>query len=522
MGIMDEFVDFQQEGELLSPDYSLDPREKTQGVADFYFEQLIQSEDALKHTYTHEKMLSMLVEAEKERKKRLKVDRNAPFLGFKSPQYVHGEEFIPNLEGISLEIIANQGGRLVNDAKTIGIFGSKGSGKSWLASILVDDNWIDRYRQLYDIKVLCLEIDPNPQDEWVVHRNPITDTFPMLSGKLTEFFESYSSKEFKMKPRGYSSVVYGGEMDRDNELIDKFFAPTFTDFLDIYQYSNSFGTGLCADALRIPTKNNNDRTCLSILMQQAKKYKLQNFEDMQDLLGNASKVKDIEGVKPKNLLNYIISARIQHVISDADGTSLPDLIDDMLKYDKVILRTQLEQFSTTNSYENIKLIYNMIFIEKVRHEMIKGYSFNENMRKKSMFPKEKFPAGLVIKVDEAEAIFPSQTASYISKFSENLGTKDRKSGITLVPITQYPSFLNTKIVGMSDLKFVSTVDTPETRQSLLDAGIERLEIDQNARKLKQKQPNIWGLKENQWRLYEKRLPRGSFFPIIPRSACYLS
>ncbi len=178
------------------------------------------------------------------------------------------------------------------------------------------------------------------------------------------------------------------------------------------------------------------------------------------------------------------------------------------------------QTATSNSYQNVRLISNMVFIEKIRHQMVLGFSLKPEVRARSSLSKDEYPAGLVLKVDEAEAIFPADTASYISKYAETLGTKDRKSGISLFCITQYPNSLNPKIVGMSDIRFVAAVDTEETANALKASGVDPLVIKE-ARKLR-RGINPFGMKVAEWMLFERRIKRGKFWPIFPRSACYLA
>jgi hypothetical protein len=131
----------------------------------------------------------------------------------------------------------------------------------------------------------------------------------------------------------------------------------------------------------------------------------------------------------------------------------------------------------------------------------------------------------VFKVDEAQAIFPLDTASYISKYGERMGTQDRKNGVTLVVITQYPHLLNSQIVAGCDIMFVAKIDTNKTAEVLQGAGVtaRRIKI---MRQLPIKVPTPFTpkeptLKTAKWDMLVKGVFAGDFYTIVPRSACFV-
>lgn len=514
MGILDEYLLDEDQVPIIDPTSFI---KVNQRPGDLSFNEIVNSEKALRNLASHDREYTRLVGPDKEKpRKQFQVD--APFLGFTTSDYNPENVFAPQLENISTEIIQVQGGKLVNDAKVVLFLASKGAGKSVAASVYVDDEIIDRYNRLYGIKVPCVEIDPNPQAEWYIHRDPITSVFPKRAAELTEFFRLYGRK-----PRGYTSVVYASVLDQDDLSVDKPFCLSLRDFLDVYKYNPTFAKGLLADLLGIPSDNVTDRLSLGILMKKNEQYGITNFERLEWFLSDREAiVKELRGIKPTNLYNYTISARDEGLISDSNDTSLPELVTDILKYDKVILRVQMGETSTNSSYENQRGIYSLMFIEKFYRQLRLGFSKNQIERSKSLFNRDRFPAGMILKIDECEHILTENASSYIKIYSEHLGTKGRKAGLTLVGISQYPDTINQRIVGMSDLKFVSTVDTEEMAKALANSGVSKLNIRDKLMTLKQKVEMPMGLRGSQWELLEKRILRGSFFFRPPESAIYLS
>lgn len=422
------------------------------------------------------------------------------FLGFAGLNYEPNNVVAPDIS-----LVAKEGGRLVPKSRVIVIIGRKGTGKSILSSIVGLDNFVNKF------SIPTLAIDPAPTAEFYCHKESLLDAFP--SSEMRSKLNDYEYK-FNTKFRGYPLKVYKPSFDSSGfkeEGVDVDWALSLSDFKEMFKYSKLDAIQSLLASLEIQ----DNAPGSDILAQILTSKNFHTFGNVLDALkGKKFIIENEEEFKAtgSSFRNRLNSAVLLNVFSRDYGTK-DNIIEDLVNYSCVVLRGKPKTGEDSKILAKY-YVYLQIALTKIIQERIK---FVSGTRDEKMKSKLNHPYGIQIIIDEADVLCPNTGTSYLKSLIENIATKLRKAGITLILITQNLSLLDEVLTAQADMILTARLDNEGNIKALRKRGIAEESID-ILRHLNIEKPNNYGFRVSEWAYIDQRNATSSFYPCLSLSA----
>ena len=478
-------------------------------LGDSLWNALAANTQRLAFKYRYKEQLGLFFKEPLTVTKTMTIRPDTMFLGFATPDYTPGDEFLP-----PINIIGSEGGKLVNKPKFISIAGGKGTGKSILMSHILLDGMVNRYAQ-DGIKLPAYIIDPNKTPEWHCHRQPITELFPESAHQMEEHLAYYG-----ITPRGYSSIVIGPGFHPD-PVIEKPFTLTLRDFIELAYDDTELAKQLGADLIGLsPTGARMARASFGTILVNAEKAGLETFSDIAIFSdyynNNPGKNASFDFIRSKTLGMYIKDAVSNGVISNKKEASLDFLFPSLMQYDSVIFRSRQSGLKTDAISDSRWGVYHIMPIEKIYQDRVKSVSNDLNQQAKAVMNVRH----VIIGIDEVNEVMPDEQ-TYSSKYFENLGTKARKADMPVIMAMQDAGKVNQTGLYQSDIMFVSKIDVPGN-ESLLDQRGVNYEYIKSFKHLPKQIENIFGFPISKFEMIDDRQNAYPFWPGLSQSGFKIS
>ena len=439
----------------------------------------------------------------------LEVPDTKLFIGFDSLDYSVGNAVTPDIN-----IIADEGGRIVPKSRCYTILGEKGSGKSILSSIIVLDNIVKKFH------IPTLVIDPS--GEYYMHKYSLRHRYS--SGGMKEKLDDYE-EHFQVKFEGYrlKTARVGFDTQFAEEGIDSDLTLTLADFRELYAFSKVDGIQSLLTILNLQDSKPSEYLAAQILANKS----FENFGQVLDTLkGNLAKKKrnneedmnisndanDTELIQNSRAFrNYLEEALLLGSLS-RNTTSEFDLLKELSENDLVIIKGKQKLGEDSKIYDKY-LTYLKIFLVKVLMDRTRYYAGTSAEKLRSVL---NHPLGLVIAIDEADTLVPESGGGFLSQLIVSLATKYRKWGINVVAISQNAGLLNHVLIQQSDALFVSRLKSSDNLHAVLERGISR-EAAEILRHLETEEKNSLDMLVNEWTYISPQNEIITFFPAVPLS-----
>jgi hypothetical protein len=420
------------------------------------------------------------------------------FLGFSSLDYQPENVVAP-----PINIVSEEGGRIVPKARVITIIGRKGSGKSVLASIIAQDNIQRKFG------VPTLFIDPNPTPEWHIHKNPLTHRFksPDMLRRLREY-----AYKFNVEFRGYTTKCFRPAFDSSfkEEGVDADLTLSLSDFKQMYDWSKLDAMQSILEVLELTDNHVAERAAAQILAYP----NFKTFGQVISSIEGRTAFKHDQELKSigSAFASDLRTAILLNVLNDKEKAESDSVVDDMLNYNSVVLRSKMKTEGDKKMMAKY-FVYTKLVLTQVLSDRIK---FSSGAAEARATAKLTHPIGITIVPDEADTLCPEGDNTYLKKTIEEIATKYRKAGVSLIPITQNAALLSHVLLAQSDLIICSKIDSTGNARALKERGVSDQAIG-IMRHLKVEQTNSLGFKVNEWCVIDQQNRCFSFYPAVPLS-----
>jgi hypothetical protein len=453
----------------------------------------------MSNRYTYRKFIEKWTE-EKEEPPPVSVNipKSRLLLGFSSLNYSTS-----NIVAPKLNIAVEEGGKLVPKSRVFIIIGRKGSGKSILGSSIILDGIVGRFG------VPCLAIDPSPTPEFYRHKYSLRDNF--RNEEMQEKFDEYE-RMFNVEFRGYKISVIKPAFDNSmfkEEGTDKEITLSLADFKESFNFSKLDAIQSLLSVLELE----DNRTAEAMIAQILTNEDIKTFGDVVDAM--EGKIK-FENSDFKNIgrafETYLNTALMIGVFSKDNGFS-NSIINDMIENEAVVIRSKSKTGEDSKVLAKY-LVYIKILITKVIWDRIRYVSGTPAEKAKA---KMVHPFGIILSIDEADLVVPENSTSYLKDLIEQVATKMRKLGISLVLQVQDSSLLSQTLIAQADGIFCSRIDSEGNIKTLRTRGISEENI-KVLRHLDVEKVNSLGLRVSEWAYIGTDNSIISFYPAPPLSA----
>ncbi len=442
----------------------------------------------------------------------LEIPDTKLFIGFDSENYTTANAVTPDIN-----IIADEGDRIVPKSRCFTILGEKGSGKSILSSIIVFDNIIRKFH------IPTLIIDP--AGEYYMHKYSLRHRYP--SGRMEELLDDYET-HFQVKFQGYKLKVarVGFDTEFAEEGIDADLILTLNDFRELYSFSKVDGIQslltmlnlqdskpseyLAAQVLANPNFHNFGEVLDSLKGSLSKHKKKHKGEDEDDQFNEDSN--DVELVQNSRAFrNYLEEALLLGSLSKETDSSF-NLLSELMKNDSVIIKGKQKLGEDSKIYDKY-LTYLKIYLVKILMALTRYYAGTKEEKAKAILNN---PLGIAIIIDEADTIVQESGGGFLSQLIVSLATKYRKWGVNVITISQNASLLNHVLLQQSDAIFVSRLKSKDNLHAVLERGISK-EAAEILRHLESERKNSMEMLVSEWAYISMQNDIVTFFPAVPLS-----
>lgn len=369
-----------------------------------------------------------------EEKEQIQLDRNHMLIGFRTPQFT-----IDNAITIDLNFEKSYGNTVELQSKVITIMGQKGDGKSGVSSL-----FIDYFIQQRHMKIIIID----PQHEYYRKEKKVFDDITNDDEYLAEIDDFLST--YNQVRRGYKLYKIAPKfLGTERENIDLYYTLSWNDFKDMFTSNNLSAINTLIELLGIENNESNVDFLLSTISENERE-----IFSWETLLAKLNAYRRTN--KKVKRIFHALKTRMsgsQSMLSDNDEDHL-NIFKILDKYDGIIFAAELPDTESVDEEETmLTKVYNdfvKIFVMQIRNELRKTVRGSVNSRFKDK-------QGIVFIIDEADVLIPNGKSS-LKTILVRLATKERKTMITLILMTQSADKLDATIFKQSNYIITSAPD----------------------------------------------------------------
>jgi hypothetical protein len=356
---------------------------------------------------------------------------NEVILGFSSLQFS-----MANLVKLNMNLVSGwETGKPSFMPKTICVIGKKGSGKTVLMKML-----IEQIRRRFGFKVVKID----PYGEFYVSKYPFAhDKSPQYQHFLDQWMAAYGQSRYGLKLVVISPRYLRKEAAENPDVKVIYYAIHYHHFKDMARYSNERAMTLLAELLDL----NDNRANINLLMTVMADDKINSWRDLYNALAIAVRMKAGTQV---SVIFYAIKAMLaQHILSDDEDDDI-DIMQLLAENDELIFKGRLRK-SVNDTF--MDRIYN------VHVKMLLDLPSND-LKRFAEGATDTYLAGtpVIIASDETDSLAPAEGVCSLTEDYIQLAKKERKTQIFVFNAVQSAEDINKSLLDQSDFIFTFRVD----------------------------------------------------------------
>ena len=356
---------------------------------------------------------------------------NDVILGFTSLKFD-----LQNLVKLNMNLVSGwETGKPVFSPKTVCVIGKKGSGKTVLMKMLVE-----QIRRKFGFKVIKID----PYGEFYMSKYPFAyDRSEQYQHFLDEWMATYGQERYGLKlvvisPRYLKKEEIEGS---DNKV--RYWALHYHHFKDLARYDNDRAMTLLAELLGL----SDNRSNINLLMTVMADDKMNSWRDLYNALAVAVRMKAGTQV---SVIFYAIKAMLaQHIISDDEEDDI-DIMQLVAENDELIFKGRLRKSLNDTFMDRIYNVH-IKYLLALPSNDLKRYGDGATDTYLNGTP-------VIIASDEADSLAPAEGICSLTEDYIQLSKKERKTQIFVFNAVQSAEDINKSLLDQSDFIFTFRVD----------------------------------------------------------------
>lgn len=359
------------------------------------------------------------------------LDANEVILGFTSLKFS-----LQNMVKLNMNIVSGwETGKPVFNPKTVCVVGKKGSGKTILMKMLVE-----QIRKKFGFKVIKID----PYGEFFMSMHPFAfDKSEQYQHFLDEWMATYGQERYGLRLSTISPVYLKKEDVVNSEQQVRYFALHYHHFKDLSRYDNDRAMTLLAELLGL----SDNRANINLLMTVMADDKINTWRDLYNALASAVRMKAGSQV---SVIFYAIKAMLaQHIISDDEKDDI-DIMLLVAENDELIFKGRLRKSINDTFMDRIYNVYVKYLLALPSNDLKRYGDGAEDTYLKG--------TPIIIASDEADSLAPSEGICSLTEDYIQLSKKERKTQIFVFNAVQSAEDINKSLLDQSDFIFTFRVD----------------------------------------------------------------
>jgi DNA helicase HerA-like ATPase len=360
-----------------------------------------------------------------------KIGINEVILGFTSLKFEKN-----NLVKLNMNLVSGwETGKPSFMPKTVCVIGKKGSGKTVLMKML-----IEQIRKRFGFKVVKID----PYGEFYTSKHPFAyNKSSQYQQYLDQWMGEFGQTRYGLKLVVISPRYLRKETSENPDVNVIYYAIHYHHFKDMAQYNNERAMTLLAELLGL----SENRANINLLMTVMADNKINSWHDLYNALAAGVRRKESTQV---SVIFYAIRAMMaQHILSDDEKDDI-DIMQLIAENDELIFKGRLRKSSNDTFMDRIYNVHVKMLLDLPSNDL-KRFAEGATDTYLQGTP-------IIIASDETDSLAPAEGICSLTEDYIQLAKKERKTQIFVFNAVQSAEDINKSLLDQSDFIFTFRVD----------------------------------------------------------------